>query len=132
MVALSRTQNIEEAIEEEAPAEEEAMEEEAPAEEEAMEEEAPAEEEAAEEFDVSITIWADDTRAPILIDLAESFQATYGVGLIVEQVADINDQFPIAAPAGEGLGPARAAPQPPLHRRLGGPEDRPRRPPGAG
>ncbi len=88
---------------EEAPAEEEAVEEEAPAEEEAVEEEAPAEEEAAqEEFDVSITVWADDTRAPILIDLAESFQAEYGVGLVVEQVADINDQFPIAAPAGEG------------------------------
>lgn len=100
------TMEEEEPMEEEAPAEE-AMEEEAveeaPAEEEAMEEEAPAEEEAAqEEFDVSITVWADDTRAPILIDLAESFQAEYGVGLIVEQVADINDQFPIAAPAGEG------------------------------
>ena len=65
-------------------------------------EETPTEEAAMDEFDVSITIWADDTRAPILTDLAESFQAEYGVGLIVEQVADINDQFPIAAPAGEG------------------------------
>ncbi|MCA9943207.1 MAG: extracellular solute-binding protein [Anaerolineales bacterium] len=90
----------EEPMEEEAVAEEEVMEEEEPAEEEVMEEE-PAEE-AATEFEVSITVWADDTRAPILIDLAESFQAEYGVGLIVEQVADINDQFPIAAPAGEG------------------------------
>lgn len=65
-------------------------------------EETPTEEAAMDEFDVSITIWADDTRAPILTELAESFQAEYGVGLIVEQVADINDQFPIAAPAGEG------------------------------
>jgi arabinogalactan oligomer/maltooligosaccharide transport system substrate-binding protein len=105
----------EEMAEEEAPAEEvaeeemaeEEMAEEEAAEEEMAEEEAapteePAEEEMAEEFDVSITVWADDTRAPILTELAEAFQAEYGVGLVVEQVADINDQFPIAAPAGEG------------------------------
>ncbi|MCB8977085.1 MAG: extracellular solute-binding protein [Ardenticatenaceae bacterium] len=91
----------EEAMEEDM-AEEEAVEEEAAAEEDMAEEEAVEEEAAAEEFDVSITIWADDTRAPILTELAESFQAEYGVGLVVEQVADINDQFPIAAPAGEG------------------------------
>jgi maltose-binding protein MalE len=59
-------------------------------------------EEPMEEPEISITIWADDTRTPILQALAEDFQNTYGVGLIVEQVADINDQFPIAAPAGEG------------------------------
>ncbi|MDJ0757725.1 MAG: hypothetical protein QNJ45_29600, partial [Ardenticatenaceae bacterium] len=73
----------------------------------AEEVEEPAEEveEPAEEvtdFETSITIWADDTRAPILSELAEGFQNEYGVGLVVEQVADINDQFPIAAPAGEG------------------------------
>jgi maltose-binding protein MalE len=98
------TMEEEEAMEEEAPTEEaveEAPVEEAPTEE-AVEEETPTEEAAAEEFDVFITIWADDTRAPILNELAESFQDEYGVGLIVEQVADINDQFPIAAPAGEG------------------------------
>ncbi len=55
-----------------------------------------------EEPEVSITIWADDTRAPILAALGEDFQAAYGVGLNVEQVADIRDQFVIAAPAGEG------------------------------
>lgn len=59
-------------------------------------------EEPAQEFDITLTIWADDTRTPILQALAEDFQNTYGVGLVVEQVADINDQFPIAAPAGEG------------------------------
>jgi maltose-binding protein MalE len=67
--------------------------------------EAPAEEpteEPVEEPEMFITIWADDTRAPVLQELAEDFQATYGVGLIVEQVMDINDQLPIAAPAGEG------------------------------
>jgi len=56
----------------------------------------------AEEFDTFITVWADDTRAPILAELAVAFQETYQVGLRVEQVADIRDQFVIAAPAGEG------------------------------
>lgn len=59
-------------------------------------------EEVMSEFDVNITVWADDTRAPILNELKSAFEAEYGVGLIVEEVADINDQFPIAAPAGEG------------------------------
>ncbi len=95
------TEEVEEVMEEE-PTEEPAVAEEEPTEEPAVAEEEPTEEPAAEEFDVSITVWADDTRTPILLDLAESFQDEYGVGLIVEQVADINDQFPIAAPAGEG------------------------------
>ncbi|MCI0394768.1 MAG: extracellular solute-binding protein [Chloroflexi bacterium] len=64
-------------------------------------EETPTEEPIAEP-EVTLTVWADDTRAPILQALAEQFLADYGVGLVVEQVADINDQFPIAAPAGEG------------------------------
>jgi maltose-binding protein MalE len=64
-------------------------------------EEAPVEE-TMDTFDVNITIWADDTRAPILLELADDFQTQYGVGLVVEQVADIRDQFVIAAPAGEG------------------------------
>ncbi|MFK7805848.1 MAG: extracellular solute-binding protein [Anaerolineae bacterium] len=64
--------------------------------------EAMMDEEMASEFDVNITVWADDTRAPILNELKDAFQAEYGVGLIVQEVADINDQFPIAAPAGEG------------------------------
>jgi maltose-binding protein MalE len=71
--------------------------------------------EAMEEPEVSLVIWADDTRAPILQALAADFEATYGVGLVVEQVTGINDQLPIAAPAGEGpdifIGP---------HDRLGG------------
>jgi len=65
--------------------------------------------------ETTLVIWADETRAPILEALAADFQATYGVGLDVQQVADINDQLPIAAPAGEGpdifIGP---------HDRLGG------------
>ena len=54
---------------------------------------------AATEF---LRIWADDTRAPILVQLGDAFEAEYGVALVVEQVADIRDQFVIAAPAGEG------------------------------
>jgi arabinogalactan oligomer / maltooligosaccharide transport system substrate-binding protein len=69
--------------------------------EEEMEEE-EVEEEPAVEVTISLTIWADDTRAPILSQLAAAFEAEYGVGLVVEQVADIRDQFRIAAPAGEG------------------------------
>lgn len=92
-----------EAVTEEPTAEAEATE--APAEEEASEEpavEESTEETAASEFETSITIWADDLQTPILIDLAESFQNEYGVGLVVELVADRYDQFPVAAPAGEG------------------------------
>lgn len=50
----------------------------------------------------TLRIWADDTRAPILVSLGEEFKAAYNVELAVEQVADIRDQFTIAAPAGEG------------------------------
>ncbi|MEZ4662393.1 MAG: maltose ABC transporter substrate-binding protein [Caldilineaceae bacterium] len=85
----------------------------APAEEPAAEAaptEAPAEEPAAEapaadaaaDTGASITIWADDLLTPILNDLGEQFQAEYGVSLVVESVADRYDQFPVAAPAGEG------------------------------
>ncbi len=54
--------------------------------------------------EISIRIWADETRAPILVELGEAFLAEYGVGLIVDQVGfgDIRDQFVIAGPAGEG------------------------------
>jgi maltose-binding protein MalE len=76
---------------------------------------APAPTEAPPEPEATIVIWADETRAPILQELADEFLATYNVGLDVQQVADINDQLPIAAPAGEGpdifIGP---------HDRLGG------------
>ena len=67
--------------------------------------EAPAEEAAAApaaESDASITIWADDLLTPILLNLGEQFQSEYGVSLVVESVADRYDQFPVAAPAGEG------------------------------
>jgi maltose/maltodextrin transport system substrate-binding protein/arabinogalactan oligomer/maltooligosaccharide transport system substrate-binding protein len=70
--------------------------------------EAPMEEpteEAAEEPTepvATLRIWADDTRSPILSALADDFMDAYNVEIIVEEVADIRDQFTIAAPAGEG------------------------------
>lgn len=63
-------------------------------------EEAPAEEPAA-----TLKIWADDTRTPILLGLADAFRAEYNVELVVEDlgvVQDIRSQVLIAAPAGEG------------------------------
>lgn len=52
--------------------------------------------------DATIRVWADDTRAAILVALADEFLATYNVELVVEEVSGIRDQFIIAAPAGEG------------------------------
>jgi len=51
---------------------------------------------------VQLRIWADDTRAPILQDLAPAFLETYGVELVVELNAAIRDNFQTAAPTGEG------------------------------
>lgn len=53
----------------------------------------------------TLTIWADDTRTPILQELADEFLAEYNVELVVEdlgRVQDIRAQVLIAVPAGEG------------------------------
>jgi maltose-binding protein MalE len=65
-------------------------------------EEEPAKEEPAAQPDATLRIWADDTRSAILAPLAEAFLAEYNVQVIIEEVANIRDQFIIAAPAGEG------------------------------
>jgi len=54
------------------------------------------------EVPVQLRVWADDTRAPILQDLAPAFMETYGVELVVELNASIRDNFQTAAPTGEG------------------------------
>lgn len=78
----------------EAPAEVEApAETEAPA----VETEAPAVEPAG-----TLVIWADDTRAPILQDLADEVLAAYNLELVVELKSAIRDDFKVAAPTGEG------------------------------
>jgi len=53
----------------------------------------------------TLRIWADDTRTPILLGLADQFLADYNVQLVVEDlgvVQDIRAQVLIAVPAGEG------------------------------
>lgn len=55
--------------------------------------------------DATLKIWADDTRTPILLALAEDFRAEYNVELVVEdlgRVQDIRTPMITAAPAGEG------------------------------
>jgi len=51
-----------------------------------------------------LLIWADDTRAPIMLNVAQEFTAVYGVEVIVQEVAsgDIRGQLATAGPAGEG------------------------------
>lgn len=61
--------------------------------------------EAAVEPVATLRIWADDTRTPLLQELADDFLAEYNVELIVEdlgRVQDIRSQVIIAVPAGEG------------------------------
>ncbi len=52
----------------------------------------------------TLTIWADDTRAPILEELAAQFEEEFGIGVVIHELGfgDIRDQFKTAAPAGEG------------------------------
>lgn len=60
---------------------------------------------APAEPSATLTIWADDTRTPILNALAEDFLAKYNVKLVVEdkgRVQDIRTPIITAAPAGEG------------------------------
>jgi len=69
----------------------------------ATEEPAPTEAPAAPE--ATLKIWADDTRTPILLDLADDFLAKYNVAIVVEdlgRVQDIRTPMITAAPAGEG------------------------------
>lgn len=65
----------------------------------------PTEAPAPVEPSATLRIWADDTRTPILQDLADEFLAKYNVKLVVEDlgvVQDIRSQVIIANPAGEG------------------------------
>jgi len=69
----------------------------------ATEEPAPTEAPAAPE--ATLKIWADDTRTPILLDLADDFLAKYNVAIVVEdlgRVQDIRTPMITAGPAGEG------------------------------
>lgn len=63
--------------------------------------EAPTEAPVAEPAG-TLRIWADDTRAPILQDLADEVLAAYNLELVVELKSAIRDDFQVAAPLGEG------------------------------
>ncbi len=51
-----------------------------------------------------LIIWADETRAPVLQQVAKSFEAAYGVPVEVQQVGfgDIRGKLATAGPKGEG------------------------------
>lgn len=72
-------------------------------EEEAAEEatEAPA---VDPEAGAALVIWADDTRTPLLTELAAEFEATYGLRVVVTEKAfgDIRDDLKVAGPTGAG------------------------------
>ncbi|MBK8987038.1 MAG: extracellular solute-binding protein [Chloroflexi bacterium] len=50
----------------------------------------------------TLRIWADDTRAPILQNLAPQVLEAYNLELVVELKSAIRDDFQVAAPLGEG------------------------------
>ena len=66
--------------------------------------EAPAAEAPATDAPVALTIWADDTRAPILEALGAQFEAQYGLRVVVTEKAfgNIRDDLKVAGPTGEG------------------------------
>lgn len=67
--------------------------------------EAPTPPQAPAEPEATLRIWADDTRTPILLGLADDVLNEYNVQLVVEdlgRVQDIRSQVIIAIPAGEG------------------------------
>ena len=69
--------------------------------------EAPAEDEEPPPVvraDADLVIWADDTRAPVILEFAEVFGEENGLTVAVQEVAfgDIRDRLVTAGPAGEG------------------------------
>lgn len=52
----------------------------------------------------TLTLWVDDTRAPIMLEVGEAFTAATGVPVAVHQLGfgDIRDQLQLRGPAGEG------------------------------
>jgi arabinogalactan oligomer / maltooligosaccharide transport system substrate-binding protein len=66
-------------------------------------EETPAPEPAAAEGP-SLTIWADDTRSPVLARLAADCEAEYGIQIVVTErdFNNLRDDFKVAAPTGAG------------------------------
>lgn len=59
---------------------------------------------AAVRADADLVIWADDTRAPVILPFAEEFGEENGISVAVQELAfgDIRDRLIVAGPAGEG------------------------------
>jgi maltose-binding protein MalE len=53
-------------------------------------------------FETNLVVWADELLSPVVNEIKVDFENEYGIGLIVENVTDRYDQFPVAAAAGEG------------------------------
>ncbi|HAJ37069.1 MAG TPA: hypothetical protein DCL15_15415, partial [Chloroflexi bacterium] len=67
--------------------------------------EAPAAEAAAStDCAATLTIWADEQRAPVLLPLGDKLKADTGVclNLVQKQFGQIRDDLKVAGPAGEG------------------------------
>lgn len=54
--------------------------------------------------DDALVIWADNTRAPLLVALGEQFTEEFGVPVVIQEMGlgDARDQLLVAGPAGEG------------------------------
>jgi maltose/maltodextrin transport system substrate-binding protein/arabinogalactan oligomer/maltooligosaccharide transport system substrate-binding protein len=59
---------------------------------------------AATAQDEGLLIWADETRAPVLLDIGNAFTEEYGVNIDLQELGggDQRDQIQVAGPAGEG------------------------------
>ena len=104
-VATEEVVAEEEVAEEEAAAEEEVAEEEAaPAEPEATATPSAAEIEAQAATEGSLTIWADESRVEVLVELEDAFEAETGVqmNIIEKDFGSIRDDLKVRGPAGQG------------------------------
>jgi arabinogalactan oligomer / maltooligosaccharide transport system substrate-binding protein len=64
----------------------------------------PAEEPAPADGEAALVIWSDETRTPLLTELARDFEETYGLRVVVTERAfgDIRDDLKVVGPTGEG------------------------------
>ncbi|MCB9135823.1 MAG: extracellular solute-binding protein [Anaerolineales bacterium] len=58
----------------------------------------------APEAEVTLTVWVDEKQYPVIDEMKDKLLTEYGVNLVVQQLGfgDLQQQFLIAAPAGEG------------------------------
>ena len=61
-------------------------------------------EETADETELTLTVWVDEKQFDVIDGMVDEFKNEYGVTIIIEQLGfgDLQTQFLIAAPAGDG------------------------------